>query len=288
MPNWLARRTARLLPNAIARRLARKAPWRGGERPRVLLRTVSGTRNVGDLCNIDLLRQRFSVEPVPSKARRKKHLLAIGSLIHCANRQSEIWGTGVMHPAMPLGDIRPDAVHALRGKLTHAALRKAGVAVGDAPLGDPAFLMDAAMAARPAAARRFEIGLAAHYSDRKLPWVVENLRRPEIADLDVRRDPADFLARLLECRTVVSSALHGLILAEALGVPNVWVELSDRVVGEGFKFRDWFSLAGDPQPAPRAPTDDIAAIAADARLHDMRIDRAALAAAFPRRALGLA
>ena len=279
---------AGLLRKAAARLFKPVAQSPGeGERPRVRLRYFAGTRNVGDLCNLDLLRDMFCVEPVLSKERRRKHLLAIGSLMACANRNSEIWGTGVMHPSMPLNDIRGRSVHAVRGKLTHAALRKSGIAVGDVPLGDPAFLMDAGMAAERPAEKRFAFGVAAHYVDRKLPWVVESLRDPEVADLDVRRDPADFLALILACDAVVSSSLHGLILAEALGVPNVWVKLSDRVVGDGSKVRDWFSLAGDPQTEPRSLADDATRVAADARLHDMRIDRAALASAFPRRALGL-
>jgi hypothetical protein len=44
-----------------------------------------------------------------------------------------------------------------------------------------------------------------------------------------------------ECKLILSQSLHGLIVADALGIPNVWIEPSSKMIGGEFKFHDYFS-----------------------------------------------
>jgi hypothetical protein len=92
-----------------------------------------------------------------------------------------------------------------------------------------------------------------------------------------------FLENLAGCESVASSSLHGLIFAEALQVPNVWIELSDKVLGGGFKFRDWFSVVEMPQLEPDVPrsTDEMIRLTERATLHGMRIEVDSLINSFP-------
>ncbi len=85
---------------------------------------------------------------------------------------------------------------------------------------------------------------------------------------------------------MVSSSLHGLVFAEAFDIPNLWIELSDKVIGNGFEFHDWFSLADHPQAEPALPEDanvdaTVRDLADRATLHDFRIGNDDLLHAFP-------
>jgi hypothetical protein len=57
-------------------------------------------------------------------------------------------------------------------------------------------------------------------------------------------DCAATVESIAGCRFVLSSSLHGLVAAWALGVPCRWMQLSDGVLGNGFKFRDFYSAFG--------------------------------------------
>jgi hypothetical protein len=238
-------------------------------------------KNVGDQVNIDLIDWLFGRKAILS-SQDENHLLAIGSLMGVANAHSQIWGTGVLHPSFPVNNIPAKHVHALRGKLSWQALRDKGIHVGDVPLGDPAFLVSRSFG-KQQIPKRYRLGVAAHYVDRSHPWAQEILADPDVADLNVHADPSDFLQMTVECEAVVSSSLHGLIFAEALGIPNLWIKLSDKVLGEGFKFRDWFSLADCPQNDPELPREEDTTnnLAARAMLHEMQIDQESLIGSFP-------
>lgn len=51
----------------------------------------------------------------------------------------------------------------------------------------------------------------------------------------------DVIKQILSCEYVVSTSLHGLILADAYGVPNQWITLQNR---SDFKYKDYYSSVG--------------------------------------------
>jgi hypothetical protein len=52
---------------------------------------------------------------------------------------------------------------------------------------------------------------------------------------------------LTSCRRIISSSLHGIIFAHAFDIPAAWVKISPRVIGDGFKFFDYYSSIGFQQ-----------------------------------------
>lgn len=207
-------------------------------------------RNVGDAvapCLIEAVTGRQARWVRPGE---DAHLLSIGSLLQVSTPQSFVWGTGLLQPGIGVGAPDASRILAVRGKLTYAELVRNGVRLGDVPLGDPGYLVGRLFAGADPGAVRFRLGLAPHYVDRAHPFFAEAAKHPDVKVLDVG-DPAEvFFAHMAACDAIASTSLHGLIFAEALGLPSLWLEASDRVLGAGFKFADWFSTCKAPQTAP--------------------------------------
>lgn len=170
------------------------------------------------------------------------HLFTIGSILQYATSDCYIWGSGFIQVnSQPKR--HPKQIAAVRGPLTQMRCQALGI---DTPsvLGDPALLTSRFIDKRhePISGR---IGLVPHYVD----W--DALSNPELGleknyrFIDIRTsDIENFADEITKCEYIVSTSLHGLILAEAFGVPTVWCEVSDNVVGKGFKFHDYFSGTG--------------------------------------------
>jgi len=168
-----------------------------------------------------------------------------------------VWGTGFIAPpglrdGLVEQPARPLVIHALRGRLTLERLRAMGEDVSGTALGDPGLLARLLVPAEPARPR-FRLGLVAHYVDERDPVFARiRSRVPATRIIRVNAAPARFLAELRECEVVLSSAMHGLIAADALGIPNARLHVADRITGGDYKFRDYYSVFGvDPRPLSR-------------------------------------
>ena len=62
--------------------------------------------------------------------------------------------------------------------------------------------------------------------------------------IDVQNETKQVLKEISQCKYIISTSLHGLIIADSYGIPNCWCEISDRILGERFKFHDYFSSFG--------------------------------------------
>ena len=108
--------------------------------------------------------------------------------------------------------------------------------------------------------------------------------------MDVREGVETVVRQIAAAQVCVSSSLHGIIVAQAYGVPWVWLRVSDRIIsGDRYKFEDFFTTldggavrACDVPAAALGPAliEDLAARAA---LPELRIDLAALLDSFPHR-----
>jgi len=171
--------------------------------------------------------------PVRWVALGVAQILAIGSIIRFADRHHTVWGSGVMRAS---DRPNPRARYlAVRGPLTRKAVKLAG---GECPeiYGDPALLLPFFHNAH--VDKIHDIGLVPHYRD--LPHY-RDTGLPTISPLTA--DPLKVVDRIRQCRAILSSSLHGIVIAHAYGIPAAWL-WTDRINGDGTKFRDHAATVG--------------------------------------------
>jgi len=205
--------------------------------------------------------------------------LVAGSVLAGANSRAEVWGSGFMNEGASVLQ-PPRAIHAVRGPLSRAALLKAGIECPEV-YGDPALLLPRFF--NPPVTQRYEIGIVPHYIDKGHPWVEQHKGNPHVLIVDIESGIANVVRDVKSCKVILSSSLHGLICADAYGIPNVWIKLSDILLGGMFKFRDYrLSInAGEPFPVDIRLDPSLDDVVSKAALHELRIDLRKLLLACP-------
>lgn len=199
----------------------------------------TGKPNFGDLLTPCLLRN-YGYSPIllpPEEC----HFISTGSILQLlpGDYSGMIFGSGLISPehARPY----PNAfIAAVRGALTKELIQ----APKNTILGDPGLLACGLL--KRSEQKKFELGIVPHYVDAADPRVHNIARRyaKEVRIIDVKRSPHQVIREIDNCSHILSSSLHGVVVADSLGIPNGWLVLSDQVDGQGFKFRDYYSAYG--------------------------------------------
>lgn len=220
--------------------------------------------NMGDLLNDLILRRCFDVE-VERRSFLDGEMSAIGSglaqymyhgtalmraqqfLNGFRHPHVSVWGTGFINYTDCEGRFfkRDMEFCALRGELTRRSVEKLTGKPLDIPTGDAGILADSLLDFRPAAV--YDVGIIPHLCDLNDPAVSLLASQYENAIvINVKDEPVSVVRQIAQCRHVLSSSLHGLIVADSFGVPNMHVVFDDRLLGDGYKFDDYYSAYGVP------------------------------------------
>lgn len=225
------------------------------ERPNLYWFTrKDGMKNFGDDLSAPVCENVLGVR-VRKGDRRTADLYAIGSLLNYFSTSSRfyktqisrfalnkkalvIWGTGCNRSREII--LPKSKVIALRGKHTASLLN----CNDDIPFGDPALLVSDLVKKEEMTEK---IGVIPHYVDKEHPIIKEISQNDRYELIDVEAYWSETAKSISKCRAILSSSLHGLIAADSFEIPRVWIELSDGVVGNGLKFRD-YTTAFDERP----------------------------------------
>ena len=191
--------------------------------------------NFGDLITPLLLRH-YGFTPVYDRPNRAR-LVAAGSVLeHLRNDYAGIiLGSGFIEEKSRMNF--PQArVLAVRGALTRERMG-CGPEVA---LGDPGLLASRVLLLREP--KKFALGIVPHHSEKSnLCYAQLATKHPkDITIIHVERQPLDVFRHIDQCEHILSSSLHGLIVADSLGIPNGWLASKD-LWGGRFKFDDYYS-----------------------------------------------
>lgn len=193
----------------------RKSPWNfGDELGAVILRHYGFTVKRVAFAKADVLLTGTMLDPAEIK---NPNAIVIGT------------GSGYTHKSK-----HNFKVLAVRGKLTAKNLKAGKVALGDLGL-----LASRIWTKEPA---KYNIGVVRHYvDDNKYPF----------ADIviDATEPVEQVIKKISSCRVIMSSSLHGVIIADSYGIPSMRIARDDVITG------DWKWL--DHKSALVKPLNDV-------------------------------
>mgnify|MGYP003624839558 CR=1 FL=1 len=197
--------------------------------------------NIGDYLALDTVQQMLHLENrfVLDKINKKNKLLSIGSVLHFAQNNDVVWGTGRNGKvAEKLHKFTSLDVRAVRGPLTREYLASKNITCPEI-YGDPAILTPLfypeLMMCPDGPSQEFII----------VPQLNDDMsfyNGYEELLVSPRMYPGEFIKALLKGKTIISSSLHGVILAEAYGRNAIFLDSGS---GETqFKYDDYYQGTG--------------------------------------------
>lgn len=195
--------------------------------------------NFGDYLSLKIVERMVGQKVIPAITKKEMEhpkLLAIGSILILANEGDVIWGTGMNGKRMDLDLYKFDHldVRAVRGPLTRDFLIKNFHMDCPEIYGDPALLF-------PSLYPEFEIKSKPEFDYVVIPHYTEEYLFPKclFPNAVYPTEPWDqVISQILNSRFVISSSLHGLIIAEAYGIPARYLRLSENE--PLYKYKDYY------------------------------------------------
>ncbi|MCD7789592.1 MAG: polysaccharide pyruvyl transferase family protein [Bacteroides thetaiotaomicron] len=182
---------------------------------------------------------RNGIKP-DKKINGTKHLLTLGSVLGQGGQfDATVWGSGI-HTfdscvvVARRSKYRKFDIRSVRGPITRKALLAAQY---DCPAvyGDPAILMPL-MFSPDNVEKRYDFSVVLHYLQQN--QVCGSCHQINVLTSDYHY----FINEICASRKIISSSLHGIILAESYGVPAIF--LCEGMENEMMKFYDWYYSTG--------------------------------------------
>lgn len=190
---------------------------------------------------IGLIKKEYSIHDITNVIRSIfaiNIVFSVGSIISRYRRKGVIvWGSGIIKHS---DKIHTAEFRAVRGKETIKRMNELGLKPPTV-IGDPALLLPL-IVPKPKAKAKYKIGIIPHVVqlDEILSKEVDNER---IHIINLKEDIITVTQDITSCEYILSSSLHGLIVAHAYNIPSIWADFQckNKLYGDNVKFKDYFS-----------------------------------------------
>lgn len=174
-----------------------------------------------------------------------------------------IWGTGfICYKEQDSKFYRKNIKFAaVRGELSRKRVEKILGRQLAIPTGDAGILANYLLQ-NEKIQKKYEVGIIAHFREQDevvFKQLIEHYDGSVFIDLC--QDPLSVIRQIAECKTVISSSLHGLIVADSFHIPNIHIIVSNKLMGDGFKFDDYYSAYGLKHKFLKMGTDNFPELA---------------------------
>jgi pyruvyltransferase len=194
--------------------------------------------NVGDNLNHYILSRLASDMPLFTGIESPhKKLIAIGSILNWCDVNCIAWGPGL---ATQTDGVNPEAkVVAVRGPRSWQRAKECGLKVPEI-FGDPALLLP--LIYQPKKSLYNRPTLIPHYVDQDAVFhrYAADVAAGSLSIINVLDAPETIIDQIASAEYVISSSLHGIIIAHAYGIPAAWVTFGGPIGGDGMKYYDHF------------------------------------------------
>lgn len=208
-------------------------------------------KNWGDALNPILIKELSGKEPTSVEEifnlKNAPIYSVVGSILGLyQTRNLIVWGSGFISSSSQFKE-KPLKICAVRGPLTRDLILKQGIHCPEV-YGDPALLYP--LFYKSSVKKEYQLGIIPHYIDQNHPLLDIFRDNPDVLIIDITDGINEVIDNICRCRIIASSSLHGIIAADAYGVPSIWIEFSDEVTGNRFKFLDYLLSVGRKNEIP--------------------------------------
>ena len=219
----------------------------------------SAQQNFGDYLS-PLIVEMISGKKVVYAEPRDADMIAIGSILSrerkargmLLKRKLHIWGSGTDKASRVFSGRH--IYHAVRGKITRSQINKLQQ---NPALGDPGLLVDQLYDGKSKPEKKYGLGIIPHFVDQRDPRMEALLALPKTRLINVFSPVEQVVNEIRQCEFVLSSSMHGLIVADSFGIPNRRMPFSSGIISD-LKFDDYYSAFGLACPTSVSPESVIA------------------------------